>query len=80
MIQEGDTGRLYTIFWCCEKIRILGLEDRFIDNYGTQEELLAKNNLTVERLIKEEEEIHEYSDSLDEKIPQKKRLYKIKYI
>jgi len=35
------------------KISRVGLKDAFIENYGTQDLLLKKNNLTVERLMKE---------------------------
>ena len=36
---------------CSSKIKMIGLENKFIENYGSQDELL-KNNLTVNRLVK----------------------------
>ena len=35
----------------CHKIRTLGLENKFEDKYGSQEELLKKNKLTVQNVI-----------------------------
>ena len=36
----------------CHKIKILGLKNKFEEKYGTQEELLKKNKLTVQNVIK----------------------------
>ena len=38
---------------CCNKIKLIGLENKFVENYGSQVELFKKNNLTVNRLVKE---------------------------
>ena len=37
---------------CSSKIKMIGLENKFIENYGSQDELFKKNNLTVNRLVK----------------------------
>ena len=34
------------------KIRKIGLKDKFIENYGTQDDLFKINNLTVNQIIK----------------------------
>ena len=38
---------------CCGKIKMIGLKNKFVENYGSQSELFKKNNLTVNRLVKE---------------------------